>query len=152
MKYSCPASAQGCPDGSECFAYSAVFIWAQEFLPFSPLLAPSPPWERQWVALWGWAAPWDSLTHGTHPHQWHPGPLVGAHGSCPAEPCAQLIQVIANRLYPGFCAFEQLNASGQTCVTECVSSFTETQVCLCLMASGFVELHARNPGKIRVYL
>lgn len=75
-----------------------------------------------------------------------------ANGSFPAEPCAQLVHVITNRYYPGFCAFEQLNASGQTCDTECVSSSTETQVCLCLMASGFVELHARNPGKIRGYL
>lgn len=72
--------------------------------------------------------------------------------AAPAEPHAQLVHVIANRYYPGLCAFEQLNASGQTCDTEYVSSSTETQVYLGLMASGFMELPAGNPGKIRGYL
>lgn len=157
MKYSCPSSAKGCPDVSECFTYSSLVGSLSDptsfFYPFTFTLWIAPqPTMGQWVSgFMGLGCPLE-LTPGTGTDVGHPGALVGTNGSSAAEPCAQLGHITANRHYPGFCASEQLNASGQTCGTEYVSSSTETQVCLCLMASGFVELHARSPGKIRVYL
>lgn len=98
MKYSCPSTAQGCPDGSECFTCSAVCFSAHEFSHFYSCDCPQPS-AGEWVSGFvGLSCPLE-LNHSTSTEERYPWALVDANGTSPAEPCAQLIHIIASRYY-----------------------------------------------------